>query len=34
MPIEFTSGTHLKKYNADHCEALGITIPEDYVAIG
>ena len=32
MPIENTNVT--KKYNAANCEALGITPPSDYVAIG
>lgn len=32
MPIAF-SETTTKKYNAAQCEALGITVPEDYVAI-
>ena len=33
MPIEYAP-QFTKKYNAELCEALGITIPEDYVAIG
>ena len=32
MPIEYAPN-FTKKYNADICEALGLTIPEDYVAI-
>lgn len=32
MPIEFAPQV-TKKYNAANCEALGITVPEDYVAI-
>jgi len=32
MPIEYAP-QFTKKYNADLCEALGITIPEDYEAI-
>ena len=32
MPIEYAPAT--KKYNADICAALGITVPENYVAIG
>lgn len=32
MPIEYAP-QFTKKYNADLCEALGITIPDDYVAI-
>ena len=31
MPIEYTTVT--KKYNADICEALGLTAPEGYEAI-
>ena len=31
MPIEYANAT--KKYNADKCGALGITVPSDYVAI-
>ena len=33
MPIEYAPN-FTKKYNADICEALGVTIPDDYVAIG
>lgn len=33
MPIEYAP-QFTKKYNAPLCEALGITIPDDYVAIG
>lgn len=33
MPIEFAPQV-TKKYNKANCEALGITIPDDYVAIG
>lgn len=33
MPVEFAPNV-TKKYNADNCEALGITPPSDYVAIG
>ena len=33
MPIAFADAT-TKKYNKENCEALGISIPEDYVAIG
>ena len=33
MPVEFAP-TVTKKYNAANCEALGITPPDDYVAIG
>jgi putative ABC transport system substrate-binding protein len=32
MPIEYAP-TFTKKYNPTNCEALGITIPDDYVAI-
>ncbi len=32
MPIQYAPN-FTKKYNAELCEALGITIPEDYVAI-
>lgn len=32
MPIEYYANP-VKKYNAEKCEALGITIPEGYVAI-
>ncbi len=32
MPIEYAP-EFTKKYNAELCEALGITVPEDYVAI-
>ena len=31
MPIEYTTVT--KKYNAEICDALGLTAPEGYVAI-
>lgn len=33
MPVEYAP-QFVKKYNAQNCEALNITIPEDYVAIG
>jgi len=33
MPIEFAP-TFTKKYNAELCEILGVTVPADYVAIG
>ncbi len=33
MPIEYAP-QFTKEYNADNCSALGITVPEDYVAIG
>ncbi len=33
MPVEFAPNV-TKKYNAPNCEALGITPPSDYVAIG
>ncbi len=33
MPIEYAP-EFVKKYNAANCEALGITIPDGYVAIG
>ena len=33
MPVEFAPNV-TKKYNAANCEALGITAPSDYVAIG
>ena len=33
MPVEFAPNV-TKKYNAANCEALGITPPSDYVAIG
>ena len=32
MPIEFTPQV-TKKYNKANCETLGITVPDDYVAI-
>lgn len=32
MPVEFAANV-TKKYNAANCEALNITVPEDYVAI-
>ena len=32
MPIEYAPAV-TKKYNAANCEALGIQVPEDYVAI-
>ncbi len=32
MPIAYAAAT-TKKYNAANCEALGITVPDDYVAI-
>ncbi len=33
MPVEYAAGV-TKKYNAEIVSALGVTIPEDYVAIG
>ena len=33
MPVEFAPQV-TKKYNKANCEALGVTVPEDYVAIG
>ena len=33
MPVEYAPNV-TKKYNAANCEALGITLPADYVAIG
>ena len=33
MPIEYFPNP-AKKYNPAICEALGVTVPEDYVAIG
>ena len=33
MPIEYAP-TFTKKYNVANCEALNITVPDDYVAIG
>ena len=33
MPIEYAP-QFTKKYNKDICEALGVTVPKDYVAIG
>ena len=33
MPIEYAP-QFTKEYDADRCEALGITVPDDYVAIG
>ncbi len=33
MPIEYAP-QFIKKYNTANCEALNITVPEDYVAIG
>ena len=33
MPIEFAPNV-TKEYNAELAEILGVTIPEDYVAIG
>ena len=33
MEIQFAPNV-TKKYNAELCEILGVTIPEDYVAIG
>ena len=33
MPIEYAP-QFTKKYNAEICEDLGITVPDDYVAIG
>ena len=33
MPIEYYQNP-VKKYNADICEQLGITVPSDYAAIG
>ena len=34
MPIEYVSENVTPKYNAEIAEALGITMPEDMVAIG
>ena len=33
MPIEYAPN-FTKEYNKDICEELGITVPDDYVAIG
>lgn len=33
MPVQF-SAKFTKKYNAELCEILGVSVPEDYVAIG
>ena len=33
MPIEYAP-KFTKEYNKDICEELGITVPDDYVAIG
>jgi putative ABC transport system substrate-binding protein len=33
MPIEYAA-TSTKKYNAEICQALGITIPEGYAPLG
>ena len=33
MPVQFAP-KFTKEYNADICSALGVTVPEDYVAIG
>ena len=33
MPIEYYQNS-VKKYNADICEQLGISVPSDYTAIG
>lgn len=33
MPVEYAPN-FTKKYNAQNCEALNVTVPEDYVAIG
>ena len=33
MPIEYYQNP-VKKYNADLCEQLGISVPSDYTAIG
>lgn len=33
MPIEYYQNP-VKKYDAARCEALGITVPSDYAAIG
>ena len=33
MPIEYAPN-FVKKYNAEICDTLGVTIPDDYVAIG
>ena len=33
MPIQYAP-QFTKEYNAELCEILGVTVPEDYVAIG
>ena len=33
MPIEYAPN-FTKEYNKDICEELGVTVPDDYVAIG
>ena len=33
MPIQYAP-KFTKEYNAELCSALGVTVPEDYVAIG
>ena len=33
MPVEYAPN-FTKEYNAEICEELGITVPDDYVAIG
>ena len=33
MPIEYAP-KFTKEYNAEICEELGVTVPDDYVAIG
>jgi len=33
MPVEYAA-TSAPKYNADICDALGLTAPEGYTAIG
>ena len=33
MPVQYAPNV-TKKYNAANCEALGLTIPDDYTAIG
>ena len=32
MPVEYAPQV-TKKYNAANCETLGVTVPDDYVAI-
>jgi putative ABC transport system substrate-binding protein len=33
MPIEYFSNP-VKKYNKEICDALGITVPDDFIPIG